>query len=257
MKSKLLFISILTCSFSALKSQDTLKVMHYNLTYYDEYTTFCTTTNNNVNSKNGYLVTIMNYMKPDILTVNEMGRNMSGSVNTSATKFLNSVLNTGGVTYYKRADESGTASLVNMIFYNSNKVEMYHHELVTKDVNGVNLTRTIDEYTFYYKAPDLSTTHDTVQFTCIVAHLKAGSTQPDMDERNSETQALMANLNQKNIRGNRMFMGDFNVEASTEPCFQNLVNEPNTKVRFYDPINSLGSWYSNPSFKNACSACKY
>ncbi|HOY72974.1 MAG TPA: hypothetical protein PLX53_07570, partial [Tenuifilaceae bacterium] len=57
-------------SFGA--AADTLTVMHYNLMYYDREYEECTAANNNVDSKDEYLRTIIGYARPDILTVNEV-----------------------------------------------------------------------------------------------------------------------------------------------------------------------------------------
>ncbi|PLW92556.1 MAG: hypothetical protein C0592_10085, partial [Marinilabiliales bacterium] len=81
--------------------------------------------------------------------------------------------------------------------------------------------------------------------TCIVMHLKAGSYQSDEDDRAAEVSTLMNYLNALNQPGNYLAMGDFNVYSDDEECFQNLTNHPNANIRFYDPINKLGSWNNN------------
>ena len=58
-----------------LNAQDTIKVMQYNLLYYGQTSSYCTTANNNETAKNGYLKTIIKYVKPDIFTVNEIAPN--------------------------------------------------------------------------------------------------------------------------------------------------------------------------------------
>ncbi|HZJ74855.1 MAG TPA: hypothetical protein VFC87_08630, partial [Perlabentimonas sp.] len=102
----LLLIVVLT-SFAG----DSLKIMQYNLLYYDKITDWCTVWNNNVEDKNEYLKTITSFYKPDIFTVNEM----NGSP-ASTDKLLNNALNTDGVGYYKRANYTGSY-IVNMLYY--------------------------------------------------------------------------------------------------------------------------------------------
>ena len=62
--------------FSSAKAQDTLTVMQYNLLYYGNYASgyaSCFETNNNTQRKDECIRTILDYVKPDIFTVNEFG----------------------------------------------------------------------------------------------------------------------------------------------------------------------------------------
>ena len=65
----LFFVSI------SVSSQDTIKVMHYNLLNYGNTTSYCTTTNNSIFDKDVYMKTIVDYVRPDVITCNEMGGN--------------------------------------------------------------------------------------------------------------------------------------------------------------------------------------
>lgn len=239
MKIKLsfLFSIIYLCSFS----QDTIKVMHYNLMYYGQNTSYCTTSNNNLTLKDGYLKTIIKYVKPDIFTANEV------APNTSTTQhLLDNCLNVDGVTYYNKTSFTNysNSDLCNMLYYNSQKLGFVSQTAITTSVRDINF------YKFYYKAADLSVTYDTAYVNCIVMHLKAGNYPEDADERTVQTNLLMNYLNALNKKQNYLLMGDFNVYTSTEGCFQNLVNYSNLNVRFYDPINQLGNWNNNSGFKN-------
>ncbi|MBZ0243756.1 MAG: hypothetical protein K8F24_11110, partial [Bacteroidales bacterium] len=55
-----------------MRADDTLTVMHYNLLYCGANTSFCTNENNNLDTKNVHLKLIMNAVRPDIFTVNEI-----------------------------------------------------------------------------------------------------------------------------------------------------------------------------------------
>jgi hypothetical protein len=112
--------------------------------------------------------------------------------------------------------------------------------------------RDINIYRFYYNSPTL-VNGDTAFISCIQAHLKAGdatSSPQNPIDRDTMTTRLMRYLNTINKADNYMMMGDFNVYASSEKCFQNLVSHPNLSIRFYDPINKLGNWNNNSSFAN-------
>ena len=95
MKKITLLISLII-SFSALFAQnDTLKVMQYNLLNYGNNTSYCTTTNNNINDKNSYIRTILTAYYPDIFTVCEMGKSSS-----LPSDFVQNVLNINGTNYW-------------------------------------------------------------------------------------------------------------------------------------------------------------
>ena len=140
----LLIISWIT--FPAF-SQDTLRVMHYNLLNYGNYTSYCTTGNNNHEDKDGLIRTIIDYELPDIFTVNEINR-----YEFYQNRLLTSVLNTGGRTWYKRGSISNQAlsDLVNMLYYNSDKLVLKSHEVVQSQL------RDIDLFTLYLKNDNLS-----------------------------------------------------------------------------------------------------
>ncbi len=237
MTKKITFICLwLTSSIIA---QDTVTVMTYNLMNFGNYTSYCTTTNNNVQSKMGYLKTITHYVMPDVIGVNEV----SGYDTSMFRIILENVLNTDGITCYKRMpryNSSGT-DIISTFFYNSNKFKFYNSNYLPTDL------RDIIMLTLYYNSPDVVTQHDTVFIHFWDAHLKAGSTGSDQDERAAETSILMNYLNTLGTLNNSLVMGDFNVSSSSEQCFQNLINYSNSNIRFYDPINKLGTWHDNQS----------
>jgi len=239
--SRLLLISFfLLCIFNNVKSQDTITVMHYNLLYYGINTDFCTSTNNEITLKEQNFKKIIKYVNPTVITVNEMDAST-----TTANRFLTNVLNTDGISYYQRAgffNASGSYT-INMLYFDSRKVAYVSHNTLSSYLSDIDL------YKLYHKSPNLSVTHDTAFFYCAVAHLKAGSTQSDLDARKSQTQYAMATLNSLGIVSNLMFMGDLNTKTSDEDCFQNLITHSNSNIRFYDPVNKLGDWYNNSTYK--------
>ncbi|MDD3630671.1 MAG: hypothetical protein PHF55_06600, partial [Bacteroidales bacterium] len=58
---KIILIIALSLLYSIVYSQDTIKVMTYNLLNYGNNTSYCTPSNNNVSEKNEYLKTIIDY----------------------------------------------------------------------------------------------------------------------------------------------------------------------------------------------------
>ncbi len=237
MKKLLIYFFLL--SGLAIYSQDTLKVMHYNLLMYGNNYYGCNSTNNNIDDKNEYLKTIINYVKPDIFTVNEISE-----ILTYQQYILNSVLNINGINYYQMGSPPNYSGsyIINQIYYNSEKLTMCSNIAISNNY------RDIDIFRLYYNSPDLKYTNDTIYLNCVIAHLKAGTSYEDEVERANETNKLMNYLSNSNATGNYLMMGDFNVYTSAEQAFQNLILYQNQDIRFYDPINSLGAWNNNSYF---------
>jgi endonuclease/exonuclease/phosphatase family metal-dependent hydrolase len=236
MAALLLLVAVLGQAQKA-SAQDTLRVLQYNLLYYGFNTSFCTSTNNNVDLKDGYLRTIVGHLQPDIFAVNELGRGEH-----VADRLLNNVLNIDGETKWARAAYTNTpnSSIVNMLYYDQEKFGLYDEAVVATVLRDINL------YTLYYKDEALGQGGDTTFLSCIVVHLKAGSSVSDQQTRQAEVQATMNYIIENNIRGNVFFMGDLNMKSSFEVAYQLLTYHPNEAIRFYDPIDMPGLWFNNP-----------
>lgn len=221
-------------------SQDTLKVMHYNLLNYGHVTSYCTTANNSMLDKAQYLKTIVDYVKPDVFTVNEL------AANTFVVKqLLDSVLNKD-TEIYDRAVYSNTSgdNILNMLYYKKTKL-IYHSQ-----INLQTPVRDFNIYKLYYNSPTLATLNDTAFIRFIVVHLKAGSSSADQSLRTQMSDVLMNYLNSEGNNDNCLLLGDFNIRSSSETSFTNFVYHSNNNIRFYDPINTLGSWNNNSTYKN-------
>ena len=237
---KILFLLFISFSVAASFAQDTVRVMHYNLMYYNSNTGFCNQENNSVSRKDSCLKKIIQYVRPDIFTANEIGNNT-----TSHQRLLDSVLNTAGVNTYKRGQVSGNGGsiLSNGIFYNAEKFT-----LKSQTNLPTYTTRDINIFEFYYNAFDLgSETVDTAFLTCIVAHLEPGSTSTQL--RAQQVAVLMNHLDSVNKKSNYLLMGDFNVYADTETCYRMLITPDNTDYTFYDPIDMPGLWSVEDDFR--------
>jgi len=224
-----------------LFAQDTLQVMQYNLLQYGNYFGDCTSSSNNVNTKNMHLRTLTKYIQPDIFTVNELSENTSYH-----QMILDQVLNIDGETKYRKAVSFNFAEsyLVNMLYYNSEKLALYSQDVVHAVV------RDIDVYTLYYKAWDLFQTHDTAFITCFVAHLKAGNSDYDANRRGGMVASAMNYIRTHDLPGNLLFMGDLNIYTSDEQAYINLTYTYSGIRYFYDPIAREGDWNNNSTFKD-------
>ncbi|MBN2175034.1 MAG: T9SS type A sorting domain-containing protein [Bacteroidales bacterium] len=227
---RILIIAGLLISSLFLQAQDTLRFMQYNLLMYGNDFGGCNQSNNNLNDKNQYLNKIVEYFRPDVLTVNEIYK-----ADYIHEYLMSNALNVNGVDYFEKGNPPNLANsyIVNQVFYNKEKLSLESDIVIETGV------RDIDIFKLKYQPANSG---DPVYIHCIVAHLKAGNSYEDEIERSNETNKLMNYLSNSNASGNYLMMGDFNVYSSSEPAFQNLVNYQNNEVRFYDPINRLGEW---------------
>ena len=236
MKKPVFFLLGLLLSFVG-QAQDTITLLQYNLLNYGNYTSYCTSNNNNLNNKDGYIKTIVHYINPDIFTVNEMSESPS-----MHQRLLDNALNTGMTNFYQKANFIKVANsyLVNMLYYNANKLRLSSHVIAQSYI------RDIDIYRLYYYSNDLGQ-GDTVFINCIVAHLKAGSGTNNSNKRKIMAQNLM-NYIAAHYAENYLLMGDFNVYTDEEPAFVQFIYNSNTDIRFNDPINRMGPWNNNSQF---------
>lgn len=238
MKTQLILLSFLLFIFDAY-TQDTLKVVQYNLLNYGNYTDYCTVSNNDINDKDQYLKTIITYLKPDILAVNEMS-------NSSAIqqRMLDYNLNINGVTYYRMANFIKVANsyIVNQLYYNSDKLTLFNHEIAQSYI------RDIDVYKLYYNSSDLYL-GDTTKIECVVAHLKAGNNSGSASARASMVNNTIDYLLSTNTNTNYLFMGDFNTYTSSEEAYRLLTNNLGSPITFFDPIDTPGDWNNNYDFR--------
>lgn len=242
-KFTILFLLISVFSFGQT-AIDTITFMHYNLLSYRTNNGNCTNSNNNATSKDGYMATIVNYTSPDIITVNEMGADGG----TAANRLLTNALNVDGRTQYKQCSYSANSNLCNMLYYNKNKFDLYAQDKIERAANGSFFVRQIDVYTLFYTNSSELANADTTFLTVYVTHLKAGSTSTDRNERATMTEAIMSYHESNYSTSNYIIGGDFNIQTSSETCYQTLINYSNSSVRFYDPKNKSGSWNSNSNY---------
>ena len=168
----LLILSISITSYSI--AQDEIKVMQYNLLNYGNITSYCTVNNNFYGDKEPLLHTIVQYVQPDIFTVNELG-----SVTFVHQRILDSVMNKNSAKQYGKADYINTngSNLVNMLYYNKAKLVYVSAESVQ------NNTRDIVLYRLYYNSPNLAIDQDTAWINCLVGHLKASQGSDNVAKR--------------------------------------------------------------------------
>ncbi len=221
-----------------LHAQDTLTVMQYNLLYYGVNNEFCTAENNSLSAKDPALKKILDEVQPDIFTVNELSSTVSVH-----SHLLDEVLNTNSLKTYEKADYDPyvTSDICSMLFYNSSKLRIARQAIAQSLVRDINL------YELYYLSDDLAQ-GDTAFLVCIVGHLKAGNTSADESTRSTMVSLTMQFLENGYQSKNLLFMGDFNYYTAFETGFQKMTNYSNPDLRFFDPVNRMGSWNNNSAY---------
>jgi endonuclease/exonuclease/phosphatase family metal-dependent hydrolase len=220
---------------SAVQAQDTIRVMQYNLFRYGE-------TGKEPALKNPLLKTIVDHVQPDIIGTNEI----SGSADY-ASNIVNGCLNTNGETKWAKSTLSKAGadqSLTNSLFYDKNKFKILKQDTVST------VQREITGFRMLYLDSNLSITKDSIFFTILVLHFKAGNTSSDASIRANEALQIKNYLDALPRQSNVMVMGDFNIYTSTEAAYQNMVTAPNIRNRMFDPINRPGTWNNSATFKD-------
>lgn len=234
------FIILILFQTFLLNGQDTLNVVHYNLLNYGNITDYCHNGNNNINDKDAYLKTIINYLKPDIFTVNEISK-----LESIHQHLLDQVLNTNGVDYYEKANfiKVAESDLVNMLYYNKNKLALHSHMIAQSYI------RDIDVYKLFYLSDDLDK-GDTAFIICVVTHLKSSTGSTNENKRKVMAENTMNYLNEYNDDNNYLMMGDFNLYSNTEDAYQQFLYYSNTSLRFNDPVDQYGEWHNNSYYSD-------
>ncbi|MEZ4686111.1 MAG: T9SS type A sorting domain-containing protein [Bacteroidia bacterium] len=228
MKSKTIaFLLILAFGF-ILKGQDTIKVMHYNIL---RYGLDC---NVDIAAKTTWLQNVLTHAKPDIFTVNEIGKEEA-----YANRIKLQALTYASMNYAPNTNQSNS-TLVNRLFYNTDKFEFVQLRRI-----GGNI-RDVDVVTLRHKPR--AAAGDTLELHCIIAHLKAGSTTSDQNERQVAANSIMTWINNQGPTfRNYLLMGDFNVGGAAEPGWQAFTFNTNTDINLVDPTGYRNGWgSSNP-----------
>lgn len=216
---------------------DTLTLMHYNLLNYGNFTDYCTFYNNPPEAKTAHLKTIIDYYPPDILTVNEMSTNAFYQ-----NKVLTEALNVSGRTGYARAEATNLAGsdIINMLYYRADKLGLERQEVIAT------IPRDINVYRLFHRP--VAPAGDTLFLWVITAHLKAGSSGADKQQRGQMAQAVADFITENNITEPCLLTGDLNLQNAMEPAWQLLAASANASAPFTDPTGLEGYWHSNTDF---------
>lgn len=218
---------------------DTIRMMQYNLMYYTlQGPEGCDETTNNMAAKNAALKQVLQYVQPDVLCVNEIGKQ-----DQYAQMLLDNALNVDGVNYFATCPTTSSSSAYittgNRLFYNTKKLGYHSSFYIPTSVAYINA------YKMYYKTDRLAA-GDTIFTTFLVTHLKAGSAEANASTRYTQVQALMSRISSGKA-GNYVLSGDFNLYGASEEAYQHLIHYSNSLYRFCDPLDREEEWHENRS----------
>ncbi|MGE0566442.1 MAG: T9SS type A sorting domain-containing protein [Bacteroidia bacterium] len=220
-------VLILFLCFSFVKksiSQDTLKLMSYNILNY-------ASTNAN---KNRYtdLRTILTHVNPDVVLLCEIA-------DAGAPKLLlDSSFNKAGIGTFTMSQFIDGTDTDNMLYYKTDKTNLYKQKQISTSL------RDISQYRMY----NVPATNDTAFYYLHMCHLKSGSMAPDEFQRQSEINAFCTNISNIPVGANMFFAGDFNIYSSAEAAW--ILLTTSCSHVFKDPINLPGLWNNNSLYKS-------
>jgi exonuclease III len=215
---------------SNLEAQTSIKVMAYNLLHFPSTLVYDADSGNYI-SREGVLSDIFHSYEPDIFMVCELESLDGAEIVLNAIQTEDDRYNKANFIYNQSSSNTG---LQQMIFYNEQKLSLESQEQVQTYLRDIN------HYTFRLSSTD-------IYLEVFVAHLKASSGYDNEQSRYSMALDLTQYLESMNPESYVIVGGDFNVYNSSEPAYQELLDETNNIV-LKDPINAPGYWSNNDDF---------
>lgn len=200
-------------SSANIYSQDTVKVMTYNLLNY----------NGSVVKDNNFRKTIK-FANPDILVAEEV-------ISQSAVNnMLSNVMNFYSPGKYSAGTFFNGYDTDNAVFYNNSKFTFLYNFVIQTTLRTINLFGLVHNQTG-------------VTIKLLAVHLKASNSTSDQQQRLSEVNALRSFTNSLPNGDEFAVLGDFNIYTSTEPAYQRLLQiDAGSEGHFIDPLNLSGTW---------------
>lgn len=209
---------LFVCFVSIFNGQTNIRAMFYNTLNY----------NSDAQSQNRtpYLRTILEEVAPDLFMVCELKNEIASNY-----LFENAVLlanNNFNKAEFKNS-ESPATGLLQMVYYNSEKLELVYNEVIPTDIRDIN------HYTFNIKSDQEEVP---TKIEVFVTHLKASRSASNMQKRLASIDIFTRELDRLPENSHVLFAGDFNFYTSNEPGFQKIIDE-NNSIPIIDPIDRL------------------
>jgi len=193
-------------------SQDTVKVMAYNLLNY-----------NGSVIKDQSFRKIVGFVSPDIFVAGEV-------ISQSAVTNLTEVMNSYNPGLYASGTFFNGFDTDNAVFYKPSKFTFLYNFVIQTTLRTINLFGLVHNQT-----------GQTIKLFAV--HLKASNSTSDQQQRLSEVNVLREFTNSLPNGSEFAVLGDFNIYTSTEPAYQRLLQiDAGSEGYFIDMLNLSGTW---------------
>lgn len=216
MKQSRLILIFSFLSVFAYGQVDTVNMMFYNLLQ------FPGSKPERINS----LKEVINNAQPDIFMVCEL------ETSTASVSILTQALNTDGINRFQKTVFWYNGNFNNMLYYDYNKFKIIKQDTIDS------WPRFATAYKLMHK--EAYSNNDSIVFTVIVVHLKAGNEASNATARAKTAKRIKYYIDHKTDRKNIFVAGDFNVYSGTEEAFTYLTKGGDTELE--DPVNEIGEW---------------
>lgn len=228
---RIIFVLIAIFGSGYLWSQDTAKIMFYNLLQFPQAPPA---------NRDLILRDILDDIKPGVFMVAELQNEVGADL------ILNNALNNNTDIYVSAPfvfNTSGNGGdIQQLLYYNTTKFSLEFTDIIQTGLRDINS----------YQLKALTTTFDidSIIIEFFVAHFKASQGIDNEDIRFQMalnfTDYVIANLSSD---ANVIFAGDFNFYSANENGFQQLFIG-NTLIPLNDPLNAIGEWHTNSGFSS-------
>lgn len=227
------FFVLLLVVFSVhTNAQSDIKIMFYNLLHYPS----APPSNRNVILKN-----ILNTYEPDLFMVCELED--ENGANTILNTSLSEINKNYAKALYTNNQSSNRSILEQLVFYNTDYFILNSQDIILTTLRDIN------HYTFVLKTTDYLT--NPIYLEVFITHLKAN--QGSENERLDMAEKFTATLENLNPNSFVIFAGDLNLYTSSEPAYQEILNNNNNIVikDILNLNNTLQNWHNNVTWINS------
>ena len=225
-----IILAVLLNSFFGF-SQETFKAMFYNVLNFPLQEPA---------SRIQYLDVILTDYLPDLFMINELNNETGANTILQILQFINPDYERA--TFVENTSDNNIGDqndLQNMIFYDSSKFILESQVVITSIYRDFNHYR--------LKLNTVNQVNNPIYIDVFVAHLKASRGADNIAYRKQMVDDFVSYLSTMPSDSNILLAGDFNLYTSSEPAFQELIDNTNN-ITLMDPANRIGSWSNNTNY---------
>lgn len=234
MRNRLLLCVVMALTSMAARVDADVRVCTYNLLQFTSSSLMSDPT------RIAAFKTVLSEIDPDILIVQEISN--QAAVNLLRDQILNAAGGPGGnpgtPAHYTAASFTDSASSLDQA--------ILYRDAIFEEVAGSYTTlNTTPRITPRWRIRPVNAVSDSTDIYFYSMHLSSS----DALSRATQTQIVRADANGLPAGTNLFYVGDFNIDSSSEASYQNLIgSQIDNDGRAFDPLNRPGTWSSNSSF---------